>query len=1037
MAAQGLLPSLPLLLLLLLQVLAAPSPSVSLTNPSSDLNDDLTPAHEEDESSLVSSSFLEDASSPKHLSKRSAPPSSPNTWMPLSARKNPWDQKIGSLSDEDLLHLIRVVSQRYNGDSNEERAEGGGQEDSVVAGEKRALAFLAKNNDLPKSIMRKKVPTGETAVGPSVETSLEKDAEDGEPEGHEEDKEAGNSPSPSPSPTEGPQEEKRGISSIVRNKSYLVGGKRSLSTLVKNRDLPVMGLGGVPANNDPPSEKKSDLPFQMKNIATLTNFNSGSDLQSSDETTGDDPDVQFEEEKRHIGSLVSSGNYPFSNRYSKRYFASLLKSSRPFVHPRFDDYDQKRFYASLLKGGGSERQKKYFASLLKSNTSPFTSYSNPGLGKRFIDPDYEDLVDTEQEIEKKHIGSLFRDNNDDKRYFASLLDDQEAEKRHIGSLRGKKSFDGSLDEEGEEVLDAKDVEKKHIGSLRAGKRYYASLLDNKSAEKKHIGSLRGGGSRYFSSMQNVEKKHIGSLRGFGKRHYSSLLDDDSQEVQKKHISSLLSGKRDEKRYFGSSLDEEDADDDDQESTDASFVAGEKRHFSSLLGDPIPEKKHYSSLLRSNSDDKRHFSSLLDDNNVEKKHIGSLLRGNDKRYYASLLDDHDVDKKHIGSLFRDNDKRYYASLLDDQDIDKKHIGSLLRGRSEDKRYFASLLDDHDVDKKHIGSLFRDSGDKRFYGSILDDREMDKKHIGSLFQDNDKRYYASLLDDHDVDKKHIGSLLRDDKRFYGSLLDDRDKKHISSLLRNREGKRFYSSLLDDHEAEKKHISSLLRSNTNTKRFFDSLPDLTPLSETVTEESAEDHEGDQSQEDESASHQRTKRYIGALAKNNNLPFISTSRHYRRDVDAYRSPTPYSFYLEGLIQDALKKEFLKRRLLEASEDAIEEQKRNIQSLARIGIGYKTYPGKRNFDEVDDYDERNEDFDEEEEEEEEEPDNDYLVNNDDKRSIASLARNNWLPPYHKRFLGSLARQGWFPRQFRGFHVDDSPSKRRLGGILPFTYSPY
>nr|XP_027209208.1 uncharacterized protein LOC113802790 [Penaeus vannamei] len=792
-----------------------------------------------------------------------------------------------------------------------------------------------------------------------------------------------------------PTEDKRNVAHFAKitsdnltSNDSLEAEKRHLSSLARANDLPMIKsqekryLGAL-MKSHPPSFIGQGKRYFAAPFAAYRSRNDydkrfyGSLLKA--ETPFLPSDMKAEQDKRHIASLIKSQSLPFYP--DKRYYASLLKNRDYFLPSQGEDHDQdKRYYGSILKnlpgplGDEDYIDKRYYSSLLK-NLPP---------------------ADLSKNVEEKSSNGLIAN----KRYLASLLKSRDSglftqNKRHISSLlKGKKS-DDSLDEIDED------------------KRYYASLLKDKKFDDSDDLETE---KRYLASLYT--KKSDDDEYNEDKRHYASLLskksDDAVEETSedKRHIASLLSKKSDftdeineDKRYFASLLDKRDEDSFEDNNDD-------KRYYASILhkksedsfDETSEEKRHYSSLLKHIA-----YENALDDVLQKLKDTGDQMN-TEKRYYASLLnkrsdseedqEDSPYEKRYLASLLKHKnsddftdgaEKRYFASLLKDRenDLQKRHLASALRAYGDPtagKRYFASLLKHKDADEDDLEVI------KRYYASILkrsdsaDADEASQEETSDMGYDDQFNDVDNLVDAQDQEKRHIASLLQSKS----SLKSFDDKRHIASLMQNRQSAFGPST-------GKRHISSFMR---NRQSSFSGGP----------------------VSDDAKNHPRRKRYVGSLAKNNDLAFLySRSRQNRREAPNTREDNVA--YLERLIrlkiQNGLMREKQRQNLLGANakmyvilddigngltleDDRGQGDKRNIQALARNGASYANWAGKRLGE-----------------------DDEMARNAYYPADVYYLATEEAAPrTLNKRFLGSLARSSWFPRQYRK-EYDGSDIRKR------------
>ncbi|XP_042212052.1 uncharacterized protein LOC121859324, partial [Homarus americanus] len=406
------------------------------------------------------------------------------------------------------------------------------------------------------------------------------------------------------------------------------------------------------------------------------------------------------------------------------------------------------------------------------------------------------------------------------------------------------------------------------------------------------------------------------------------------------------------------------------------------------GDQSADKRHFSSLLQN-----RQSSFAPGDQSADKRHFSSLLQNRQSSFAPS---DQSADKRHFSSLLQNRQSSFAPG---DQSADKRHFSSLLQNRQSS---FAPS--DQSADKRHFSSLLQN----RQSSYAPSDQSADKRHFSSLLQNRQSSFAPG---DQSADKRHFSSLLQNRQSSFTP-----DKRHLGSLFQNRQ-MRFTS---DTQSAEKRHLGSLLHKRETTSIVAEDQP----ADEGYSSQGVEGSE----LEEETANHPRRKRYIGSLAKSNNMPYpYSRSRQNRRD--APNTPADNAAYLERLIRMEIQKGLLRKRQRQSllngnskvialidslrASPPIPDSKRSIQSLARNGNLYMHRAYKRGYDSLDD-----------------DADNDYFQQEDDYTDDDPMDDNT---PQHvtvnKRFLGSLARSSWFPRRYRGGYSFDL--RKRVSSVVP------
>ena len=604
----------------------------------------------------------------------------------------------------------------------------------------------------------------------------------------------------------------------------------------------------------------------------------------------------------HIAKLKSFGIVsPYWNKRNVAHMARL--KSYGIVSPQHHFYG-KRHYSSLLKEGpvsfgyndfnkgldpaadNWQQSKKNIGSLMQNRYNDIKRDYEPS---DYYDYEYDD-VSKDDVPEKRHIGSLISNRYSngysfpsyDKRYLASVVKSHpyygNLYKKHIGSIMKKGATDFYLEHGGNEndftypADDFNDIEtvKKHIGSFMRNhyqqRRMYkreadAMSFETPSTNKRHLSSLIQNG--------DLDKRHYSSLLQNGgyesnvKRYYSSLLKNIGTDPEKRHIASALNNNYD------------------------------KRHYSSLLdNDGNIKKKHLASLIKSYNPyfEKRHYSSLLQNQYppAEKKYFSSLLK-------SDLYDNQGYQKRLTPELQNEDEKRFFRTLLrDDTEEQKRHISSIRQGKRDDE---SDLEDPAYAEKRHLSSLMAD-----------------KRHLASLQQYKKDEPYEEIKE-----KKHIASLRQDKKNSYDNNIDE-EKRHIASL---RQGKREGSFTAFDNdnklEEEKRHIASLRNkkpADSNEERRLSDLKSLMLESSPMEEEEKKSYSSLLKSPSYGAPHNRKKRYIGALARSNNLPFRASRslvNPYGRGY--YGSYASFLDYVDNYIREQLNKASVRNHLRQSGK--------------------------------------------------------------------------------------------------------------------------
>ncbi|KAL1123104.1 hypothetical protein AAG570_002192 [Ranatra chinensis] len=380
---------------------------------------------------------------------------------------------------------------------------------------------------------------------------------------------------------------------------------------------------------------------------------------------------------------------------------------------------------------------------------------------------------------------------------------------------------------------------------------------------------------------------------------------------------------------------------------------------------------------------------------------------------------------------DNDGTYFLGAL--PDLDAKDAAN----------YSACVVDLRDAyGRRELSGLEWDS----IWDNIKSDRRKQELIIGFVSASVviRKGIFAVALGDvesdhnhkiHTIEKRHVGVLAR-----MGELPYRPGKRYVAALARNGE------------------LGPFMRPGWN-KKMQHSLEDL------------EERLEDTSQEDSFS-----KRYIGALAKSGDLR--SRDKDEKRDeVDSLLHELITSEELRRLRLEALREELFREREEQAElEEEREEEKRTVASLARSGsLPVSNMEGKRSADYVDqeeDLERRNgfsdeELFDEDSAEKRAgisslarngysfpnnkrhsmDDDLEELMNEvygiDDKRNVASLARNFNFPTSEKKNIGSFFRSGGtagrLTKKESGDDEWEDPAeeKRHIGSLFKNNNAPY
>ncbi|KAG7210960.1 hypothetical protein KM043_016333 [Ampulex compressa] len=259
-------------------------------------------------------------------------------------------------------------------------------EEPIPDSQKRSLATLAKNDDLPISIRdrnqgeddeeKRSVAQGE-GLDALIRTLLDEESEDtsrdyqlepGLREYRAGKRNVGTLARDFALPTG-----RRTLASLARNQE-LPSGKRNIGSLARNQMLPLNGKRNVASlarsYSLPPSGKRNiasvvrdyGMPYGKRYIGALAR-------------TGDLPSNSYDD-KRSLASLARAGALPFNSYDEKRNLASLARTG----DLPFNSYDEKRNLASLARTGdlpySSYDEKRSLASLARSGDLPFNSYDD-------------------------------------------------------------------------------------------------------------------------------------------------------------------------------------------------------------------------------------------------------------------------------------------------------------------------------------------------------------------------------------------------------------------------------------------------------------------------------------------------------------------------------------------------------------------------------------------------------------------------------------------------------------------------------------
>ncbi|KAL7635490.1 UNVERIFIED_CONTAM: hypothetical protein RMT77_014559 [Armadillidium vulgare] len=850
--------------------------------------------------------------------------------------------------------------------------------------------------------------------------------------------------------------DKRHFASLIDKKHFASlldnSDKRHYASLLDNQDFDKRHFASLLDNSD----NKRHFASLLDNSQDFDKRHFASLLDNSDN-------------KRHFSSLLDN-NQDFDKRHfaslldnsdNKRHFASLLDNSQDFDKRHFasllDNLDNKRHFASLLDNS-QDFDKRHFASLLDNsdNKRHFASLldNDQGTDKRYLGS----LLDNSRAGEKRHFGSLLDSaDNKDKKYLGSLLDSQYNDKRHFSSL----------------IDNTDSIEEQNLMSLlgqnsNANKRYFASVLDNSgNEEKRHYASL-------LDNLNNIDKRHYASLldnkeEDKDKRHFASLLQN-KEAMDKRHLSSLLQNKVGglDRSSFDFHLDNKKA----NIYLNSISTQHKNKEDADRLYLPSANNKYFDQWPKQNeilSD--KYFLSLPNKAYTGKQGLASLpdreLEGNLQYFY----DNQDLIRQYIMNSilarngFANKDVNNPTTLLSPQngEIPKqngepfvsqysmKKLHQLL-GNYSDKSQFDSFPNFYNnsneiiLSKRYFASLIKNIKDsssleqKPSLKIILENRLSKISPLVTNAEHNQqKRFFTTLLRDEIDYEKRDTPLLRKVTSSTGKAIDESTLKKQLGSLGNQE-----RSQTNERNPILDALISLKKTKVNNDSILNNYKILKDEAKIDKNNKSDKHDNDYKSNRRSQNRkkrntgssyivnidnqntksnnyipntdetQRIKRYIGALAKNNNLPVRFAGRNgfglnpfgpFQRRPNSLLN---YENYLQNqMIRNIIENpQWNRGRLPAVSIETPIENPSFDNELPGTEVDVPDYENQ-----VDEED-TTEDF------------GQNLYTKSDSNDFSTYNNNNEiLKTPQKRFLGSLARRMWFPRPYRSFVEPRSPSR--------------
>jgi len=418
------------------------------------------------------------------------------------------------------------------------------------------------------------------------------------------------------------------------------------------------------------------------------------------------PDNQHTIEKRHLESLVRTGQLPFQG---KRSYASLAQNGNlPFfvregwrkkMHPMMTGGrnlgDQllstgKRYLGSLAKVGGLPHARMEGKRLDSDSVADETD----NLLQNILETEFE-LKTLKQELlreqEEELENRVLEDETDeDKRNFASLVKSGNLPfnggKRSVEALaragylpvpkppQESEEYPHESSENSEEVL-----RKRNIASLAKNGLLGAQGLKDKGDLKEYLSQREVDDvgaeldeliQELYQEEQGTEKRNIGSLaREFNFPHNGG------------------------KRYLGSLA----------RAGGYRFGGVTKKSNDDFDDENLEDKRSVVALIR----------NRMNQLKEGKRYLGSFMRNQGSRFASSKKDDYEIEdetKRNIGAMARTwnlPEKFKYGKRLDNEeenveDIAKQYVGALLRHGSLPVGVVAAN-NGLEEDKRHIGSL----------------------------------------------------------------------------------------------------------------------------------------------------------------------------------------------------------------------------------------------------------------------------------------------------------------------------------------------